>query len=233
MTHEETTPGAIPPAIREFCRQIDPSREPILVPVRPARGPASGNRFAFVKDHASRHGGGVQYGWTLSEQPGWYLEAEFHGVWVAPTGELVDIVGRADRHTGILFLPDSRRTYRGESIPNRFFALSSSPDVRAIVQDAEFHAQLRAETETRARRERVGTGAVSRNDPCPCGSELKYQEVLRGEHRPGPGTGPGMKATGGESSLPEGVHDREPREAEAGEVHAGAMIVRDHRGRHR
>ena len=176
MTHQDTTPGAITPAIREFCRQIDPSREPLLVPVRPARGAASGNPFALVKDHASRHGGGVQYGWTLSEQPGWYLEAEFHGVWVAPTGELVDIAGRADGRTAVLFLPDSRRTYRGESLPNRFFALSTSPDVRAMVQDAEFHARLRADTETRARRERVRPGAVGRNDPCPCGSGLKYKK---------------------------------------------------------
>ena len=176
MTHQDTTPGAITPAIREFCRQIDPSREPLLVPVRPARDAASGNRFALVKDHASRHGGGVQYGWTLSEQPGWYLEAEFHGVWVAPTGELVDIAGRADGRTAVLFLPDSRRTYRGESLPNRFFALSTSPDVRAMVQDAEFHAGLRADAETRARRERVRPGAVSRNDPCPCGSGLKYKK---------------------------------------------------------
>jgi hypothetical protein len=175
MILQDTTPGSITPAIREFCHRLDPSREPHFVPVRPVPG-ASGNPFALLKDHASRHGGTVQYGWTITEQPGWYLEAEFHGVWVAPTGELVDIAGRADGRTAILFLPDSRRTYQGESLPNRFFALSTSPDVRAMVQDAEFHAQLRAETETRARRERVRPGAVSRNDPCPCGSGLKYKK---------------------------------------------------------
>jgi len=190
MTHQGTTPGAITPAIREFCRQIDPSREPLLVPVRPAGGAASGNPFALVKDHASRHGGGVHYGWTLSEQPGWYLEAEFHGVWVAPTGELVDIAGRADGRTAVLFLPDSRRTYQGESLPNRFFALSTSPDVRAMVQDAEFLTRLRADAETRARREQVRPGAVGRNDPCPCGSGLKYKKCCGKEHGPCLGTGP-------------------------------------------
>src|SRR5438067_887985 len=148
-----TTPSEVTPAIREFCRQMDPTREPLLVPIRPAPGAASGTVFARLRDHAARHGGRVQYGWTITEQPDWYLEAEFHGVWVAPTGELVDITRRADGGTAILFLPDTRQTYRGESVPNRFLALSRSPDVQAVVQNAEMHARLRADAETQARRE--------------------------------------------------------------------------------
>src|SRR3954468_9791077 len=112
MIPQDTTPGSITPAIREFCRQIDPNREPLFVPVRPAPGAASGNPFALLKDHASRHGGGVQYGWTITEQPGWYLEAEFHAVWVAPTGELIDIIPRREGESRLLFLPDSGRTFQ-------------------------------------------------------------------------------------------------------------------------
>jgi hypothetical protein len=182
MTPQNSIPGEMTPEIREFCRQIDASREPVWVPIRPAPG-APGNPFALLKDHASRHGGTVQYGWAISEQPGWYLEAEFHGVWVMPTGELVDITRRADGATAILFLPDTRQTYRGQSIPNRFLGLSHSPDVQAVVQNAEMHAKLRAEAETQSRRERVRPGAVSRNDPCPCGSGLKYKKCCGGSSR--------------------------------------------------
>jgi hypothetical protein len=173
---QNRTPGEITPEVLAFCRQIDPTREPLFVPRRPAPGAASGNPFALLKDHASRHGGRVQYGWTITEQPGWYLEGEFHAVWVAPTGELIDITPGQEGVSRLLFLPDSGRTFQGASLPNRFFALSPSPDVGAVVQDAEFHARLRADAETRARRERVRPGAVGRNDPCPCGSGLKYKK---------------------------------------------------------
>jgi hypothetical protein len=176
MTPQDSSPGAISPEILAFCRQIDPSREPLLVPVRPAPVAAPGNPFALLKDHASRHGGKVQYGWTISEHPGWYLGAEFHAVWVSPSGELVDIAPRPGGAMTVLFLPDSRRTYQGESIPDRFLALSGSPEVQADVRNAEMHARLRADAENLARREGVLPGAVGRNDPCPCGSGLKYKK---------------------------------------------------------
>ena len=174
MDPQAATAGEVTPAIREFCRQLDPTREPLRVPVRPAPG-ASGSRFAFLKEHVAGHGGKLQHGWIVSEYPGWYLEAVFHGVWVAPGGELVDLAPRAAGAGSILFLPDSRRTYRGEGILDRFMALSNSPEVQAVVRDAEMHAKIRAEAATQSRRERVQGVAVGRNDPCPCGSGLKYK----------------------------------------------------------
>jgi len=174
MNLQDSTPGEVTTAIRDFCRQLDPTREPLCVPVRPAPD-AAGSRFAFLRDHVARHGGKVQHGWVLSEYPGWYLEAAFHGVWVAPNGELVDIAPRTAGAGSILFLPDSRRTYRGEGIPDRFLALSKSPEVQAVVRDAEMHAKIRAEAATQSRRERVQPGAVGRNDPCPCGSGLNHK----------------------------------------------------------
>src|SRR4051794_35044775 len=129
---QNRTPGEITPEILAFCRQITPTREPLLVPRRPAPGAASGNPFALLKDHASRHGGGVRYGWTITEQPGWYLEAEFHAVRVAPTGELIGITPGQEGVSSLLFLPDSGRTFQGESLPNQFHALSPSPDVQAV-----------------------------------------------------------------------------------------------------
>lgn len=176
MIPQAPTPAEITPAIREFCRKLDPTREPILVPVHPAGATVPERAFAFVKAYAAQHGGRVQHGWVIREYPGWYLEATFHGAWVAPTGELLDIAPLPGSSEKVLFLPDSRRTYQGEGIPDRFQALSTSPDVLAVVADAELHARLRVEAEALARRERVPRRAAGRNDPCPCGSGLKYKK---------------------------------------------------------
>ena len=176
MTLQNRTPGEITPEILAFCRQLDPAHKPVWVPVRASPAETTGNHFADLKRHAALHGGGVRYGWTISEQPGRYLEAEFHGVWAEPSGELVDLAAGTDGATHTLFLTDSRQTYQGESVPNRFFALSGSADVLADVRNAEMHARLRADAETQARRERVRPGAVGRNDPCPCGSGLKHKK---------------------------------------------------------
>jgi hypothetical protein len=169
-------PGEITSEILALCRELDPTREPVWVPVRAAAGAIPGQDYASLKGHGASSAGRPQFGWIIWENPGWYLEAEFHGVWASPAGELTDIIPRRDGATRLLFLPDSRRTFQGESIPNRFLALSPSPDVQAVVRDAEFHARLRAESETQARRERVAPGGAGRNDPCPCGSGLKYKK---------------------------------------------------------
>jgi hypothetical protein len=169
-------PREITPELLEFCRELDPSREPAWVSVMTLPGASAAQEFAALKNHITQSGGKVQFGWILREVPDWYMEAEFHGVWVKPGGEMIAVLPRpegVDRH---LFLPDSRRTFQGQSIPSRFRALSTSPDVRAVVRDAEFHARLLAESEDMRRRSRVAQGGAARNDACPCGSGLKYKK---------------------------------------------------------
>jgi len=173
---QNVMPREMTPEIEAFCRELDPAGKPVWVDVRPAPGISPGEDFASLKAHVGSQGGRVQFGWVLSENSGWFLEAEFHGVWVTPRGELLDILPRPDGSTRILFLPDAHRSFHGESIPNRFRALSRSPEVLAVVQSAEFHARLRADVQTQARRSRVTPGVAARNDPCPCGSGLKYKK---------------------------------------------------------
>jgi len=173
---QNATPSEITPEIDAFCRQLDPTAKPVWVPVRPAPGTSPGEDFASLKSHVASHAGRIQFGWILWENSGWFLEAEFHGIWVSPGGEPSDVLPRSDGSTRLLFLPDSRRTFQGDSVPNQFMALSKSPDVQAIVQSAEFHARLSAEARTQARRLRVAPGSAARNEPCPCGSGLKYKK---------------------------------------------------------
>jgi hypothetical protein len=46
------------------------------------------------------------------------LEAEFHGVWVGPNGQYVDVTPKEPPVSEILFLPDNRRRYQGKPIHN-------------------------------------------------------------------------------------------------------------------
>ena len=170
------TPREVTPEIVDFCRHLDPTGRPMWVEVRPVPGSIAGEDFATLKSQVASHSGRIQFGWLLWEHPDWFLEAEFHGIWITPEGEPRDIMPRSDGATRLLFLPDSRRSFHGESIPNQFKALSRSPDVLAVVQNAEYHARLRAEVQTQARRQRAAPGSASRNDPCPCGSGLKYKK---------------------------------------------------------
>ena len=178
MTTPNRLPSDITPEILTFCRQLDPTRAPLWVPVRLAPGGAGPHDFAHLKSHVASHGGRIQYGWTIWEHPGWYLEAEFHPLWISPQGELIEISPAADAAElpRILFLPDTTRTFGGEDIPNRFHALSTSPDVVPVVQHAEFLARLQAETRTQARKALSQAGNPARNDPSPCGSGLKYKK---------------------------------------------------------
>jgi len=175
---QNVMPREMTPEIEAFCRELDPAGKPAWIDVRPAPGvgPGAGEDFASLKSHVNQQGGRIQFGWVITEHPGWFLEAEFHGVWATPGGELRDILPRPDGSTRILFLPDSHRAFHGESLPNRFRALSRSSDVLAVVQNAEFHARLIADARTQARRSRVTPGVAARNDPCPCGSGLKYKK---------------------------------------------------------
>jgi len=171
-------PSDVTPQILTFGRQLDPTRAPLWVPVRPAPGSPAAHDFAALKGHVASHGGRIQYGWTLWEYPGWYLEAEFHPLWSSPQAELIEITPgpAAASLPRVLFLPDATRVFGGEDIPNRFHALSNSPDVVSVVQHAEFLAKLQAETRTQARKARSQVGNPGRNDPCPCGSGLKYKK---------------------------------------------------------
>jgi hypothetical protein len=57
-----------------------------------------------------RLGGSAQPGWLLWQDTAHHFcEAEFHAVWVAPDGRLVDLTPRRDREKRVMFLPDPTR----------------------------------------------------------------------------------------------------------------------------
>jgi hypothetical protein len=105
--------------ILKLARQINGSAEPRFVSVEPRAEclPNCGaeNVAAIVK----LHGGRVQPGWTMREEPTAFVEGKFHVVWHRPDGGLVDVTPRKDSLTEILFLPDSEMDWRGEDVEPR------------------------------------------------------------------------------------------------------------------
>jgi len=189
----ETTPIRISNKIKEFARDIDPSQEPIYLPVKPTPRSRPGMCFASVRDHASEHGGDIQHGWMIWEEPGKHLNAEFHAVWISPNDGLIDITKTVDGEETILFLPDTKRVYKNSPVENRRMLLLNNDITRAwdrrehqrqllnrkyfrhgrideIAVARELAAWDVEESESRAR------SKPGRNQPCVCGSGKKFKK---------------------------------------------------------
>jgi hypothetical protein len=113
---KQITPNSVTPKIQELCRSINPQMEPYYVDVRPDGVAVGGECFPNVAAKIARDGGELITGWAIWDWPRVMVEAEFHGNWMSPTGDVIDItpkpVGR------ILFLPDRSRKYEGKRIDN-------------------------------------------------------------------------------------------------------------------
>lgn len=173
-----TTPKAITPEILAFCWEVDPTTEPVYIPVRPALTAVHRNCFINVREEMAHHGGDIQHGWLIWERPGWYLDVIFHAVWVSPDGQLIDITPTDDGEDTILFLPDCRKTFYGEVVPTRIRPLSDRPHVRKFIEMAAAQNRAIASIQTALIRRRGEPGRrsrIGRNHPCRCGSNSKYK----------------------------------------------------------
>jgi len=189
INNKTTTPPRISEQILELCRKLDPSQEPVYVPVRPWQGGRVDSCFYNIEDKIKVDGGGVQYGWTIWEKPEILIEAEFHAVWVSPENELIDITEKADAEPQILFLPDSNRVWEGEMIDNVRAPLVDNAYTRHLIRYAEAMFKLRKkywrngvsmlpyeELQRHEWQYGMHTIKVGRNEPCYCGSGKKYKK---------------------------------------------------------
>jgi len=180
-----TTPKEIKYNIREFCKEIDPSKDPRFVTVQPEPWCDVNECFNKVKNHVRIHGGSIQYGWIIWEIPNIFLDAEFHAVWVNPSGDFIDITPKPDGEKIILFLPDSLRVYENELIENIRKPLIDNEFTRRLVKEGQKNFKLKqkhfknGKVDVDALLKEAGIsnpGKVGRNDPCPCGSGKKYKK---------------------------------------------------------
>lgn len=107
---KNTVPGELTDELMEFCVSIS-AEQPRFVPSRPQFGAKASTCFDNVARHVAREDGRLVCGWAVWHLPGYYFEAEHHGVWEKPSRELVDVSPQINRSRSILFLPDPTSPY--------------------------------------------------------------------------------------------------------------------------
>jgi hypothetical protein len=124
-----THPGApaITNSILKLARQLDATGELIYVEVQPRQECELNGCFDNVRRLVAKLGGSIQHGWRISEQPQVYVEAAFHAVWRSSDGSLIDVTPRAGEQTRILFLPDFKKVWDGETVEPRRLMLHQKP----------------------------------------------------------------------------------------------------------
>lgn len=142
MLKTQHPPTKIDNRILAFCRQICPTSRPQYVPVRPAAGSKIRDCHRNVEKYVQRMGGEQVYGWEISILPGLFLEAQFHSIWLAPNGQLVDITQEDYGHTRILFLRDPHRSYSGSAYPNQRALLGPEALVERYLELSSMYHQI-------------------------------------------------------------------------------------------
>lgn len=126
------------PEVRALCERLVPGAIPVILEVE--RPPWANVRdcTANVERALDHHGGSIRYGWQLWETiPDVMLEAEFHAVWVDPSGALRDITPKDLPFEQSVFLPDPELVYEGRQIDNVRVPLRDDQLVRDFIAAAE------------------------------------------------------------------------------------------------
>jgi hypothetical protein len=142
-----------------------------------------------VQGKIDRDGGSYVNGWVIWQWANIMIEAEAHCVWQNPAGKLVDITPHSYNEHTILFVPDPNIKYEGIVIPNKRAPMTASPKVAYLIglmneRDYRFQQSGTSKKCTfpvtflqEIQKVIVDiTQTASRNDPCPCGSGLKYKK---------------------------------------------------------
>lgn len=191
----ETTPPAITPAIIDFCKELSDAT-PVYISVHPAPEMKINDCFRNVSKLVEQVGGKQVNGWVIWQFANVFLNSEAHAIWQSDVGTLIDPTPHADGETKILFLPDSKVEYRDRKIPGKKKALTDSPLTKEYVALAEEMENYLVNTISRynmmpgspvdahivyahkrcSELLSLFRAKAGRNEPCPCGSGLKYKK---------------------------------------------------------
>ena len=186
----QTTPKTISEQITAFCTEIDPTHEPVYVPVKPDSGAEFNECFRSVKNYIAEHTGDMQHGWIIWELPNEFLEAEFHSVWISPSGEFIDVTPKPDGETRILFVTDSTRVFEGRLVENRKKPLIHDDSAqnmlwiehnRFLIKQKHYfdgevnHEGATAEFSDWLNSQEARSPKIGRNSRCVCGSQKKFK----------------------------------------------------------
>lgn len=191
----ETTPVAISEEVKQFCKSIC-NEPPQYVSVMPEPGATPHNCFPNVDKKVEISGGKRVNGWAIWQLANVYIEAEAHAVWQNNDMSLIDITPHDDGEKQIVFLQDPTLRYQGKKIPSKKAPLTNSPlaheyvalsnETQAIILEHLSGERITPEDPNYQRlkyiynRQRelnaLFKSSAGRNEPCPCGSGLKYKK---------------------------------------------------------
>lgn len=122
--------------VKSFCKGIS-DIPPVSIPSSPVSDVPLNECFGVVEEHISANGGRGVIGWSIWEWPGVFIEAEFHMVWEAPDKTMVDLTPKPKAFETIIFLPDTKKQYRGRQIDNIRKPLIQSLTVQRFLDTAK------------------------------------------------------------------------------------------------
>lgn len=87
----------------------------VVVPFEPM--PKTHERYCFenVRDMVLEHGGEIIHGWVVWQHGDVFVEAEHHGVWQKPSGQLVCVTPQTPPEETLTFIPDPSAVYDFDS----------------------------------------------------------------------------------------------------------------------
>lgn len=166
---------------------------PILLTVEKAADAVPHECFPTVERVIGREGGSLQHGWIFWVWPHVLVEAEFHGVWRDPQGQLHEVTG-SERDTNIWFVPDNKRRFEGKQIDNVRLAIRDDQVIHDYIWCAEeyFRVTNRGDragkfgrvmipksemtfVDTMHCAARMLQGGLRASDLCACGSGKRYK----------------------------------------------------------
>lgn len=132
--HHTVTPAEIGPALSSLCDLLAPDTSPFYVDVVPLHNAPANECFSVVETYVGHQGGVRVLGWSLSEMPGLFVEAEFHAVWRSSNGDYLDIAPKLHPTERIFFLPLADAVYNGRQVNNVRRAVGSDPEVERYLR---------------------------------------------------------------------------------------------------
>jgi len=114
---EFVSPLDINENVLTLARKLNTGFEPKIVPVKVEKDALLQSCFGNVERKIARDGGSIIYGWIVWKS-NILCEGEFHAVWKSPDGQLIDVTPQEKIYDKVMFIPEPKKKYQGQSIDN-------------------------------------------------------------------------------------------------------------------
>lgn len=106
MLNPPTTPRHIDPAVKSFCKSINPKIDPFILATTPEDWSRADCCHLNVQHYIRLNGETMVCGYRIWYLEKCYIEAERHAVWRSDYGSYRDVSFNVDGETSIVFVPD-------------------------------------------------------------------------------------------------------------------------------